>query len=135
MFPEVKAALQDYIQNVRPHVPGCSQIFITLMIPYKPIDSFAINTMVWDLFGKSDVAVADRRRGSRAFRSSIASNMIKDRVPTEVVRRVLGHGTKHALKHYAKIDVESMRLCPLPVPEPSGSFAQLLSWKAGEDHV
>lgn len=135
LFPEVKAALQDYIQNVRPHVPGCSQIFITLMIPYKPIDSFAINTMVWDLFGKSDVAVADRRHGSRAFRSSIASNMINDRVPTEVVRRVLGHGTKHALKHYAKIDVESMRLCPLPVPEPSGSFAQLLSWKAGEDHV
>ena len=30
LFPEVKAALQNYIQNVRPHVPGCSQIFITL---------------------------------------------------------------------------------------------------------
>jgi hypothetical protein len=55
--------------------------------------------------------------------------MINDGVSTEVVRRVLGHGTKHALKHYARIDIESMRLCPLPVPEPTGNFSDILSGK------
>ncbi len=135
LFSEVKEALLDYIRNVRPEVEGCSKIFITLMIPYKPLDCFAINTMVWAAFGKSEVAIADRRHGSRAFRSSIASNMINDDVPIEIVRRVLGHGTKHAIKHYARIDIESMRLCPLPVPAPSGNFAKLLSWKDGDGHA
>lgn len=108
---------------------------MTLVIPYKPLDCFAISTMVWTLFEKSEIAIAERKHGSRAFRSSIASNMVNDNVPTEIVRRVLGHGTKYAIKHYARIDIESMRLCPLPVPAPSGIFAKLLSWKDGERHA
>lgn len=135
LFPVVRDALQNYIQNVRPEIEGCTQIFMTLMIPYKPVDCGVINTMVWEAFRQSGIAIAERRHGSRAFRSSIASNMINDSVPTEVVRRVLGHGTKHAIKYYAKIDIESMRLCPLPVPAPSGIFAELLSWKGGVGDV
>lgn len=135
LFSEVKAALLDYIQNVRPEVGGCSRIFITLMIPYKPMDCLAINTMVWTVFEKSEVTLAERRHGSRAFRSSIASNMINDDMPTEIVRRVLGHGTKHAIKHYTRIDIGRMRLCALPVLTPSGMFAELLSWKGDDEHV
>ena len=135
LFPEVKDALLDYIQNVRPEVRGCSRIFMTLVIPYQPMDCFAINTMVWTQFGKSGVPIAKRRHGSRAFRSSMASNMINDNVSTEIVRRVLGHGTKHAIKHYARIDIKSMRLCPLAVPEPGGLFAEMLLWEDGDDHV
>lgn len=47
LFSEVKGALLDYIQNVRPKIEGCSQVFMTLMIPYKPVDCGVINTMVW----------------------------------------------------------------------------------------
>lgn len=61
--------------------------------------------------------------------------MINDNISTEIVRRVLGHGTKHAIKHYARIDIESMRLCPLAVPEPGGLFAEMLLWKDGDNHV
>ena len=56
-------------------------------------------------------------------------------VSTEIVRRVLGHGTKHAIKHYARIDIKSMQLCPLAVPEPGGLFAEMLLWEDGDDHV
>ena len=135
LLPEVKSAFQDYIENVRPDIGGCSKVFLTLMIPYKPVDSGAINTMVGAAFQNAEVDIAGRRHGSRAFRSSIASNLVNDSVSTEIVRRVLGHGTRYALKHYARIDIESMRLCPLSVPEPSGTFAELLSWNAGETHV
>ena len=76
-----------------------------------------------------------KKHGSRAFRSSIASNMVNDRISTEVVRKVLGHGTKHAIRHYARMDVENMRLCPLPAPKPSGIFSELLSWKEDDVHV
>lgn len=135
LFPEVKTALQNYIEHVRPNLSGCPNVFISLAPPYVPIDSYAINTMVWNQFRYANIDVAGRRHGSRVFRSSIASNMVNDGVSTEVVRKILGHGTKHALKHYARIDVESMRLCPLPVPEPIGAFAEILSGKGASPHV
>lgn len=129
LCPEAKSALQRYINDVRPNTVACSSIFITLTPPYAPTDNYAINTMIWNQFGRANIDIAGRRHGGRAFRSSVASNMINDGVSTEVVRRVLGHGTKYALKHYARIDIESMRLCPLPVPEPTGIFANILSGK------
>lgn len=122
LFPEVKAALQDYILTARPKIQNCQNVFLTTMIPYKPLDSYAINTAVGIMVAKSDVNIAEKRHGSRAFRSSIASNMVNDKVSTEVVRKVLGHGTKHAIRHYARMDIENMRLCPLPTPKPSGIF-------------
>ena len=117
LLPEVKSALLDYINNVRPKETNHDHIFLTLMIPIKPIDYRIINTMVGERIKESAVNINGRKHGSRAFRSSIASNMINDSVSTEVVRKVLGHGTKYALTHYVKIDIESMRICPLPVQE------------------
>ena len=75
LFTEVKAALLDYIQTARPNVPNCQNVFLTAVIPYKPLDSYAINTAVGMLVAKSDVNISEKRHGSRAFRSSIASNM------------------------------------------------------------
>ena len=135
LFPEVKAALQDYILTARPNIPGCQNVFLTAVIPYKPLDSYAINTAVGMLVARSDVSISEKRHGSRAFRSSIASNMVNDKVSTEVVRKVLGHGTKHAIRHYARMDIENMRLCPLHAPKPSGIFSELLSWKEDDVHV
>ena len=135
LFPEVKAALQNYLKNIRPNFKECPNIFMKLSPPYAPIDSFAINTMIFEHFSRTEIENAGRKRGSRALRSSIASNMINEGASTEIVRKVLGHGTKHALKHYARIDTESMRICPLPVPEPSGIFANVLAGKEVPTHV
>lgn len=135
LFPEVKEALTNYIKNVRADVPDCPNIFLTLVIPYKPLKCCAIDEAVFQLFAKSDVNTKEKRHGTRAFRSSIASNMVNDNVPVEVVRNVLGHSTKHAITHYAKIDIESMRLCPLPIPAANGSFAKALSYTGGGSDV
>ena len=133
LFPEVREALLNYIHKVRPEGIESRQIFIKLVIPYKPLDGLAINTAIWTLVKKSGVNISDRRHGGRVFRSSITSNLIKEGVSTEIVRKVLGHGTRHAIKSYTRIDIESLRLCPIPVPEPSGNFASLLCWKAGDE--
>ncbi len=131
LFPEVKIALKNYMENGRPSVKEYTNIFISLVAPYAPIGGSAINRMIRTQFQCAKINIAGRKQGSRACRSSIASNMINDGVSTEVIRRVLGHGTKYALKHYARINIENMRLCPLPVPEPMGHFAEILSGKGG----
>jgi site-specific recombinase XerD len=131
LLPIVKTSLKNYIDKVRPSLDDYPNVFITLNPPYVPADQSAINVMVRNQFQCAGVDTTGRRYGSRALRSSLASNMINDGISTEIVRRTLGHGTKHALKHYARIDVESMRLCHLPVPQPSGNFAAILSGKGG----
>jgi len=135
LLPDVAKALQNYMQNARWNVTECSSVFMSLMPPYAPIDYRIINTMVCNQFKHARVDIAGRKHGSRAFRSSIASNMINDDASTEVIRKILGHGTKHALKHYARIDIKSMRICVLPVPEPTGNFANILSGKGVTSHV
>jgi len=127
LLPEVKTALQNYIENVRHAFNEYPNVFMKLLPPYVPLDFNAIDTMMFNQFQRTEIDSTERKSGSRALRSSVASNMINDGVSTGFVRKVLGHGTKHALKHYARIDVESMRLCPLPVPEPTGAFAKILS--------
>lgn len=133
LFPEVKSALQDYIQNVRPLGVTYQNIFITLVIPHKPLDYAAITTAVWALLKNAGIDLSGRRHGGRALRSSITSNLINEGVPTEIVRKVLGHGTKHAIKSYARFNIENLRLCALEPPVPTGNFASLLSWKEGEE--
>ena len=135
LLPEIKMALQNYIRDIRPNFKEFPNIFITLMPPYAPLNNDAINQMVVGQYLNAEINIAGRKHGSRAFRSSVASNMINDGVSTEIVRKALGHGTKHALKYYARIDVESMRLCPLPVPEPTGAFAEILSGKERGSHA
>jgi site-specific recombinase XerD len=132
LLPEIKTVLLNYINNVRPQNTRHKEIFLTLMIPFKPVDYRIINTMVGERIKESTVDINGRKHGSRIFRSSLASNMVNDKLSTEVVRKVLGHGTKYALKHYVKIDIESMKLCALPVPEPTGHFAELLKMKEAE---
>lgn len=135
LIPEVKTALQNYIENVRPNLKECSKIFITLSVPYAPIAGIHINTMIGQQFLNAKINISGKRHGSRVLRSSIASNMINDGVPTEVIRNILGHETEYALKHYARIDIKSMRLCALSVPEPTGYFAQIMSGKRVKSHV
>ena len=135
LFPEVKDALQEYIMTARPDLSNCSKVFLTAGIPYKPLGSNAINTAIGTLVSKSNVSISGKRHGSRSFRSSIASNMVNEKISTEIVRKVLGHSTKHAIRHYTKLDIESMRLCPLSPPEPHGIFAEKLSWKEEKRHV
>ena len=135
LLPEVKEAILNYLLSVRANLTNSPTLFITSHIPYKPLNYLAIDTAVWTLFKKSGIEISGRRHGSRAFRSSIASNMVNDHVPTEVVRRILGHGTKHAIKHYARLDIESMRLCPLEVISPSGTFLKELHPKGDDSNA
>jgi integrase len=135
LLPEVKTALQNYINNVRPNIKKSINVFMKLAPPYAPVDNNIVNRMINVQFLQTEIENSGRKHGSRAFRSSIASNMINDGVSTEIVRKVLGHGTKHALKHYARIDVESMRLCPVPVPKPTGAFSEILSARKAVSRV
>lgn len=55
--------------------------------------------------------------------------MINDGASYETVRKILGHSNPDVIKHYARTDIENLRLCALEPPAPSGFFEEYLSGK------
>lgn len=53
--------------------------------------------------------------------------MVNDNVSYETVRKVLGHSSNNAIKHYARIDIEKLRTYSLEPPVASGGFKAFLN--------
>lgn len=78
-------------------------------------------------FKKADIDISGKKHGPHTFRSSMASSMVNNDIPYDVIRSILGHAHPDAVKHYAKLDIERLRECAIEVPEPSGIFKDFLS--------
>ena len=126
LLPEIKGALLDYINGARPCVDS-DTIFIQVRAPYKDITISSITEAFKRSLKQAGIDINNRKQGPHAFRSSLASSMVNDDVPYEVVRRALGHDDPNAIKHYAKIDIERLREYAVPVPNPTGIFAHFLN--------
>jgi integrase len=125
MLPDIEAALWKYIDKVRPQSDS-DTVFLRCRAPIHGIASASIGSTVARYFRIAGIVSGNRKRGTHSLRSSLASSMVNDNVPYEVVRKVLGHDDPNAIKHYAKIDVERLREYAIPVPEPVGLFARFL---------
>lgn len=125
MLPEVKKALTDYINNVRPRVANHT-VFLRHNAPHNGITTSVLRFAASKYFGLAGIDIAEKKHGPHTFRSSLASSMVNDDVPYEVVRTILGHSDTDAIKHYAKLDIEKLRECAIEVPKPSGSFKAFL---------
>ena len=53
--------------------------------------------------------------------------MVNDDISYETVRKVLGHSSNNAIKHYARIDIEKLRRYCLEAPSVSGNFKKFLN--------
>jgi len=124
MVPELKIALIDYIQNGRPDVDGV--IFRISYPPFSQMSKGGVDACFRRALSKAKIENSDRGRGPRALRSSLASSMVNDGVPYEAVRKTLGHLSRNAISHYAKLDIEQLRFYALPVFKATGAFADFL---------
>ena len=123
LFPEVKEALLDYINNERPKRES-PYIFLTSIAPYKKLE------VVYQIFGdaiiRAGIPLNGRKRGSHAIRASVATLMINNDLSYEMVRNVLGHTCEDTVNKYASLDINRLRQCALPVHEPVGFFKRFL---------
>ena len=124
MIEEIENAISKYL-GVRPESDSTC-LFLKARPPYDQMSCAAITSVVAKYFTASGVDCSHKKHGPRSLRSSLASSMVNDQIPYEVVSRVLGHSGKETVKHYAKLDVEELRVCALAVPEPTGNFRQFL---------
>lgn len=124
LIEEVSVAIDNYLA-VRPSSMA-REIFINIYAPYNPISTGTIRNLLKKYMSAADIDVGNRKKGPHALRSSLASSMVNDDVSYETVRKVLGHSSNNAIKHYARIDVEKLRPYCLEPPQVSGRFEAFL---------
>ena len=101
-------------------------VFINAYAPYNPVTTSTIRAALRKYISLAGIDYGNRKRGPHALRASLASSMVNNDISYETVRKVLGHSSKSAIKHYARIDIENLRKYSLTPPPPSGRFFDFL---------
>ena len=125
MIPEIKTALLDYLSAERP-ISTNEHVFLKSFAPYTEISYSVVSFVVKKYMIRSGINISGKKHGSHSLRSSLASSMVNSGVPYETVRKVLGHDSPNAIRHYARLDIRMLRNCALACPVPSGSLDEFL---------
>ncbi len=123
MIPDVKEALMDHLKTSKME---SGYLFCRALPPFTPLSRTSISRIISDLIKAAGIDYTGKKHGPQALRSSLATSMVNDDIPYEVVRKVLGHTSRNAIKHYAKVDIEKLRRCALTPPTESNQFQLFL---------
>lgn len=135
MPKEVSDSIYTHLENSKKNHYSDEYVFHSMTAPYGKISTSIIRHLVNDSMNKAGIEVGLRKHGPHAFRSSLASHLIEDENSYDTVRKILGHSDPNVIKHYAKTDIERLRLCAISPPKPSGLFKGYLSGKKVISHV
>lgn len=125
---EVSDALLMHLENDK-YSSDDGYVFHSMKAPYGRITTSSIRHALNEAIVAAKVNTTGKKHGPHALRSSLASSMINDGVSYEVVRHILGHTDPNVIKHYAKVDIENLRLCAIEPPTPTGRFWDYLFGK------
>jgi len=125
LLSEIREAIREYMQHSRPNVQS-RYLFIQAHAPYERISTSIIRHILDESFRAANIDIANKKHGPHTLRSSMASSMVNSDIPYDVVRKALGHIDPQAIKRYAKVDIENLRLHAINVPAPTGVFAMIL---------
>jgi len=130
LLPEIEDALLSYMSRSRPdsNIPN---IFLSVKPPIKAITSHAILASTRYHLKNSGIEIGERKSGAHSLRMTLASELTAEKVPYDVIRKILGHTDPTSIKHYVKFDMESLRSCALEVPPITGKLALYMTARLG----
>lgn len=131
---DVANAISMHLENDKYSLED-GYVFHSLTAPYGCITTSIIRHALNECFVAANINTAGKKHGPHAFRSSLASSMVNDNASYDVVRRILGHSNPDVIKHYAKADIENLRMCSIDPPIPTGIFRDYLSGREVNTHV
>lgn len=127
LLPEIEEALRDYIDNGRGDFDS-PYIFLTSRKSVRgPASASLLSSAAAKYFRESGVSFDGKHHGMHALRMSLASALVRENVPYDVVGSILGHTNRESISYYVKIDLESLRACALESPPVGGMFEKYLT--------
>ncbi|WP_430885133.1 tyrosine-type recombinase/integrase [Fusibacter sp. JL216-2] len=126
LLPEIENALLSYISTARPD-SDIPNIFLSAVVPIRGVTTSSIYQFISQYIKDAEIDVGERKKGAHALRMTFASELVAEKVPYDVVRKILGHEDPITIKHYVAFDIESLRTCAIEVPMPTGKLAEYLN--------
>lgn len=117
MLENVGWALIDYLKNGRPNTKS-THVFVRCNAPYSAFQSTNNLGSIMDkyLTRAGIKRTSDRHYGMHAIRHSLASHLLEQGNPLHVISDVLGHLEMDSTMIYTKVDLNTLSLCALEVP-------------------
>ncbi len=121
---KVGNAIADYIVDARPECESEIQyVFLRAIPPYTGLQPRAISVITVRHMQKSGIHYAQEEgRGHHSFRRSIATNMLKENIPLNVIVDILGQRNLESAKHYLTADDKNLKECSL-------DFQMIQQWR------
>lgn len=128
LFPDVKDALLDYIENGRPSSDS-DYIFLRERAPYENLSRQNVYTIISGAIVEAGISVEGKRKGGHSLRASSATHKVNSGMRYDQVQKSMGHSGRESLKHYAALDVKCLRKCALSPPsvDKDSAFGRFLS--------
>lgn len=118
---DVGNAIIDYLQHGR-FQSDSGQVFLSARAPYRPTTRTMVSSALARPIQQSGIEIANRHHGPHSLRHSLASRLLENNVPIQVISETLGHSSTETTMDYLRIDISSLLKCSLPVPPVSDSF-------------
>jgi len=114
LIPEVGWALIDYIQNSRPQTDA-KELFVRLRVPHIAMQNF--NSIVIKYMRRAGISIeTHKHHGLHSLRHSLATRLLEESTPLDVIQEVLGHLNIESTSDYTSVDINQLKQCALEVP-------------------
>ena len=111
---EVGWALINYIQKSRPKT-NSEYLFVKMKYPFEKMEQFV---QFGKYFEKVDIKLdAENKKGIHNFRHSLATNMLENEIPLDIIASTLGDSIETTSSIYLKVAHKQLQECVLEVNE------------------
>ena len=107
----VGLAIIDYLKFARPKTT-CQNVFVNHLPPYQTVSGFS-NKFTWYVRKAGITKKPNRRYGMHSLRNTVATRMLENDVPFDVIIPFIGHSDENTLNRYLGMDIENLRKCAL----------------------
>lgn len=111
---ELGWAIIDYIKNARPNCNN-EYLFVKMKYPFNKMNSFQTFNKYFD---KIDIETnIENKKGIHNLRHSLATNMLNNDIPLNIIASTLGDTCQTISSTYLKVDINNLKECALEVDE------------------
>ena len=109
---DVGWAIIDYIQNARPNTEY-KNLFVRMTPPFSPYSNYGFQSMIDKYCYAARINHENMKSGLHSFRHSLATQLMTDQVPVQIIRSVLGHKSPQTVREYLKVNLNLLKECAL----------------------
>src|SRR5699024_5333397 len=115
---DVGWALIDYLQNARPK-SDVPYLFLRMNAPFKEFGENAnLHNIITKYIRLAGITIPrGKRHGLHSLRHSLASTLLEQRKPLEVISEILGHTDSTSTSVYLHTDLNGLKACALDPEE------------------